>query len=652
MGLTMGSLFDGSGGFPLGSIMAGIEPRWASEVEPFPVRVTTKRLPGIRHLGNVCDINGGDIEPVDIITFGSPCQGLSNAGKRYGLYDDTRSCLFFQAVRIVKEMREKTDGKYPRYIVWENVLGAFSSNGGEDFRAVLANIISVKGEVPPLPLPDKGKWPYADVIMGDGFSVAYRVLDAQYWGVPQRRKRIYLVADFDGGRAGKILFESEGLSGYSAEGFRAWQGAAGSLAESTGETGSWGAVVLNDQGGNRMDITEELTSTLRAEAHHPPCVMFENHGKDVRYTGPLDTAPTVCHQYGTGGNNQPFVVNTPKTLKVRCGKDRPGATGGRGPLVQDNLSGTISCFQDQTLFEPKNWDGTDIASTLTRCGADGSGGMPDKGNFSCVVEAYGISSDSSNAMKSSNPKSGIYKAGSSRTLDGNGGSPACNQGGIAVVETYAIQGSMIGREDKNGPQGDGINKEVSFTLNTADRHAVTYCASTGNYMQVEVDKTPTLVARDFKDPHVVARKTASGDEVFGTLSASMGSKLWLGNQEASSGECHIMEAEYSVRRLTPKECARLQGFPDWWCDGLETENPSEDEINFWKKVFNDYAVVTESGAKEKTESRIRKWLEKPYSDSAEYKMWGNGVALPCVWFVMSGIAWADGEERELEELLS
>ena len=176
--LTLGSLFDGSGGFPLAGILAGVEPVWASEIEPFAIRVTTKRLPKMRHYGDVSDISGADLEPVDIITFGSPCQDLSIAGKRSGL-DGSRSGLFFEAVRIVKELREKTHGEKPRFIVWENVPGAFSSNKGEDFKAVLEAVIRIKEpEAPPLPPPEKGRWPYADCYLGDGWSVAYRVLDA------------------------------------------------------------------------------------------------------------------------------------------------------------------------------------------------------------------------------------------------------------------------------------------------------------------------------------------------------------------------------------------------------------------------------------------------------------------------------------------
>ena len=643
--LTLGSLFDGSGGFPLGGLLAGITPLWASEIEPFPIRVTTKRLPSVKHLGDISTVDGSKIEPVDIITFGSPCTDMSVAGKRAGL-DGRQSCLFYQAIRIVKEMRCATDGRYPRFIVWENVPGAFSSNRGEDFKAVLEAVCSVKGEGVSVPEPPKGKWANAGNIVGDGFSLAWRVLDAQFWGIPQRRKRIYLVADFAGGSAGKVLFESEGVSGYSAEGFRAWQGAAGGAADCAGASGG---VCLNDQGGQRIDVTDEVTCTLRAEAHHPPCVLesagfctehsakargigyeeetsptlragtvpaaicYENHSQDTRYTGPLETAPTVSATYGMGGNNQPFVVEpgTPKTLKIRSGCEG----GGKGPIIQDDRSATLSCSNDQTVFVPfckgyrahykgdaPTWKDGKVANTLNTF---------DVGESRCnelVVQAYGICSKDSNAMKSDNPHSGFYEADTSRTLDGNGGNPSCNQGGIAVV---SVQGSMIGREDKNGPQGSGVNEDVSFTLNATDHHAVaypTYCTSkNSHFTRAEKELANTLVATDYKDPPVVNDVQA--------------------------------EPEYIVRRLTPTECARLQGFPDWWCSGLGTEEPTEDDLAFWREVFETHRKIAGTSAKPKTDKQIIKWLKDPHSDSAEYKMWGNGVALPNVYFVLSGIVY-------------
>ena len=642
--LTLGSLFDGSGGFPLAGLLAGIRPVWASEIEPFPIRVTTKRLPFVKHLGDINGIHGDEIEPVDIITFGSPCTDMSVAGKRAGL-GGKQSSLFYEAIRIIKEMRCATDGKYPRFIVWENVPGAFSSNKGEDFRCVLEEVCSVRDEGVSVPGPPKGKWPNAGEIVGDGYSVAFRQIDAQLWGVPQRRKRIYLVGDFAGWGAGKILFESEGVSGYSAEGFRAWQGAARHTEEGAGAAGGVRGVVacLCDQGGQRMGVMEDAACTLRAEAHHPPCVldaagfctehsaqargigyeeetsptlragtvpaavMFENHSQATRYTGPLETAPTISATYGMGGNNQPFVAepDTPKTMKVRAGK----SGGGKGILVQEDKSATLSCNNDQTVFVP--------------------------------VQAYGICSKDSNAMKSDNPHSGFYEAETSRTLDCNCNNPSSNQGGIAVV---AVQGSMIGRKDKNGPQGSGVNEGVSFTLDAVDRHAVaypTYCTSkNSHFTRAEEELANTLVATDYKDPPVINDvQTASGKDVFGTISASMGSKQWLGNQEAFSGDYHIMEPDYIVRRLTPTECARLQGFPDWWCAGLGTENPSDEEMAFWREVFETHRKIMGTSKKPKTDRQIAKWLKNPHSDSAEYKMWGNGIFLGNAYFVLAGIVY-------------
>lgn len=731
--LTLGSLFDGSGGFPLGGLLTGqITPVWSSEIEPFAIRVTTRRLPQVKHYGDVSAISGADLPPVDIITFGSPCQDMSIAGKRDGL-DGSRSSLFYEAIRIVKEMRCKTNGEKPRFIVWENVPGAFSSNKGQDFKAVLEAVIGVKEPSASVPAPEKKGWPDADYYVGDGWSVAYRVLDAQWWGVPQRRKRIYLVADFADQSAPKVLFESEGMSRYSAEGFRAWQRAAAGAESGTGEagcsgfdgyngcltgnisstigencgmsTGRNGVVVLNDQGGKQMDVSEEVTGTLRAEEHgHQPCVLeaagfctehsanarsigyeeersptlragvvpaaiaLENHPADSRVKisedGKVQTLTSRC---GTGGGNVPLVMdgveksvespvkeveNSPAvTLKIRSGCDG----GGKGAIWQEEKSATLGCNNDQTLFVPK---------------------------------CYGVCSKASHSMMSDNPHSGFYEAETSRTLDRSGGDPTCNQGGICVVEpvaftqnqrdevrnlgeksaalaaepgmkqqtfvarpeevtafhvnqrnelidlhgksgalmatqsdqmqTFVLQGNMIGRKDENGPQGDGVNEDVCFTLDATDRHAVcapedVYAMTTGSYMQVAKEVAPTLMARDYKDPTTIAPVP--------------------------------QEVNYTVRSLTPTECARLQGFPDWWCRDLGTEDPTEEELAFWADVFETHRKIVTHAKKPKTEKQIRKWLADPYTDSAEYRIWGNGICLANAFFVLAGIAWCAGLEE-------
>ena len=254
-------------------------------------------------------------------------------------------------------------------------------------------------------------------------------------------------------------------------------------------------------------------------------------------------------------------------------------------------------------------------------------------------------------MLSDNPYSGFYEAETSRTLDGNGGTPTCAQGGVAICQpvaftqnqrnevrdlgektgalaaqpgakqqTFVLQGSMIGRSDENGPQGNGVNEDVSFTLDATDRHVVcapedgVYAMTTGSYMQVEKEVSPTLMARDFKDPTSIAPVP--------------------------------QEVSYTVRRLTPTECARLQGFPDDWCHDLGTADPTDEEIAVWADVFEIYRRLVTHAKKPKTEKQIRKWLADPYSDAAEYKLWGNGVALPCVYFVLSGIVWASQMDTE------
>ena len=610
--LTLGSLFDGSGGFPLGGLISGITPVWASEIEPFPIRVTTKRLPQVKHHGDISKMNGADLEPVDIITFGSPCQDMSIAGKRDGL-SGSRSSLFYEAVRIIKEMRCRTDGKYPRFIVWENVPGAFSSNKGEDFRAVLEEVCKIKDESVSVPKPNK--WNTAGRILGDGYSVAWRQFDAQFWGVPQRRKRIYLVADFADWCAGKILFESEGLSGYSKTSISSWQGSAATVRESTENAGI--------------------------------SLMFENHGQDARYTGPLDVSQTVLSTYGTGGNNQPFIVEDMKSFDVRLTSE--GTRNARNNVYETDTSRTI----------------------------DTGGNSPDSNQGGVAVVAYGICSKDSNSMKSANPKSGFYKANTSRTIDGNGGNPSCNQGGIAVIE---------GNGTRPSHKGDGYKEsDIMYTLNATEQHAVAFAdvhatlsANDGpkgpssqmlgtpeeNFVgepaygigrpamnqgynakfsfQIEEEVEPTIVAAGASGvahPIYCTSKssfhTIAEENLAGTLVATDYKDPPIVN-----------EPRYIVRRLTPTECARLQGFPDWWCDGLETENPTNEDISRWREIFETHADAMGKKTKPKSDNQIRKWLQSPHSDSAEYKMWGNGVALPNVVFVLSGIAYYAQKEAE------
>ena len=469
--LTLGSLFDGSGGFPLAAIFCGIKPIWSSEVEPFPIRVTQKNLPQVKHLGDIKDIEGSEIEPVDIISFGSPCQDLSIAGKRAGLVGE-KSNLFYEAIRVIKEMRCKTNGKYPRYLLWENVPGAFSSNKGEDFRCVLEEITKIKDSTVKLSRPSK--WQSAGEILGDSFSLAWRVLDAKYFGVPQRRRRIFLVADLDGRSSREILFEQKSLSGDTSEGCEKGKRNTRAIKNGFNKT-----ICLNDQGGQRMDFYSDESGTLRASGGIAPFV-FENHSQDSRYKGPLKETQTLASNLGQGGNNQPFVV-------------------------------------------------------------------------------YDIRQTSENTK---NERHNIYECDVSRTIDTSGNTPTRNQGGVAIVEDIYT-----------------MSKNSHFTK--ADKNI-----------------SSSLVATDYKDPPLVNQKL--------------------------------------VRRLTPKECGRLQGFPDYWCDNLGIENPTDEDLSFWREVFDKDAEI-KGLKKKKTDKQILKWLKNPHTDSAEYKMWGNGIALPCATYIFKSL---------------
>ena len=537
--LTLGSLFDGIGGFPLAGICAGIRPVWASEIEPFPIRVTEKRLPEMKHCGDIHGLQGAKLEPVDMITFGSPCQDVSIAGRREGL-SGGRSGLFFEAIRIIREMREATNGEYPRWAVWENVPGALSSHNGEDFRQVLESLIRVQEPEADVPLPAGGRWLPAGEIMGDGYALAWRILDAaQGWGVAQRRKRVFVVLDLAGGRAGEVLFESEGLSGYTPPGGEARKGAAGGAARCAGAAGF---CYESGEASRGIGYQEEESPTLRC--WKPPGVA---------------------------------VREPPLTLKIRSGCDG----GGKGALIQHDLSATLGCHNDQTLFAPK---------------------------------AFGIGSAESKGMLSPNPKSGFYEAATSRTLDRSGGNACCNQGGMVVVSpAYSIR-PMV---------------------NT----------------QTQQEQTPSLMARDSKDPLLVSLPSYCLDRACFTSGENAQYRLSVRAEVAATlvaegpGAISAPPEEYLVRRLTPLECCRLQGFPDGWTEHLETEEPGEQEIARWVGVFEDWYRAQGKAARA-SPGRVAKWLKDPHSDAAQYKAYGNSVAVPCVFFVLAGIAWAENRGDE------
>lgn len=559
MTYKLGSLFDGSGGSPLAGALCGVEPCWASEVEPYPIAVTRSRFPRMKHLGDISKINGAEVEPVDIITFGSPCQDLSVAGKRAGLKHEangdeetTRSGLFMEAVRIIREMKEATNGEYPTFALWENVPGAFSSNKGEDFRVVLEELIKIVEPRAVMPAIPKRGWAYADSYIGDGWSLAYRVFDAQYWGVPQRRRRIHLVLDLRGERAGEVLFEREGVRGYFTQGRTPWQGITSGAEDGTG---------ANDTEGE-----------------------------------------------GSGDGRGRGLDAVAYTMKERAGC----AGGGKGPLVQTGQSATLQTSNDQYLFQPIY--SIDKESWSSGQGWDRAPGVVENGvcpTLQAVGGPHGVAVPAILEMTHADEVIRECKGDKAPTLQarmGTGGNqvPLIMEANADPV--YCLQGNGIDRADTAGCNGKGWKENTCYTLNTIDRPAVAF--------------------------------PASGKDSVGTLMANAGTKLWLGNQEAFSGDYHIIEnrpPQYIVRRLTPTECARLQGFADRWGDIDKIIDLSPEEYEFWLEVRNTHAAINGKQVKDYTEKQMLTWYNKLHTDSAEYKMWGNGIALPPALYCMQGM---------------
>ena len=779
---TMGSLFDGIGGFPLAAIHSGITPVWASEIEAFPIEVTKIRFPGMLHVGDITKLDGATLPLVDIICGGSPCQDLSVAGQRAGLAGE-RSGLFMEQTRITKEMRKADEQRNvpahlvrPRYLVWENVPGAFSSAKGEDFRAVIEEIVRIKDSTCDVPRPESGRWESAGaVFLGDEFSLAWRVLDAQFWGVAQRRRRIFLVADFGGRTAPEILFEQDRLFGDTAEGRGEGQGTATPAqggANDTGgacltpwdvqsrrifeETGTWptlyggeggghgyiqteektpiafaanqrdevrdlhdvaGAIqaqpgmkqqtfvaeplfCLNDQGGERMDVTEDVASTLRAGmGGHPPLISQPNcmNGWDIqqsRVFTPEGVAPTLAGCDGGGGRNPggllfaAGVVSkgdgdcflTPETHTALTGGGGQAGQGypcvltagfcgnasaeARGIGFQDECSTTIKtgtapsilCLNDQggsqmhcteditgtlraqehghqplvlatqqggaeigegicptitasagmsgnnqpVLFENHGIDARytgphEVAPTMSARMGTGGNNVPLVGS----PVAFSLDSKESNSMKSANPHSGCSETDVARTIDTTSPDPSKNQGGIAILqETICIAGNTIDREPENGGNGLGCQPDISYTITTGDRHAVFSRQRSDEF--TENDVVATQSARQHKDATDLIRQPYQ--ETVGTIGYS--DHKGVNNQFVSEDKC-IVERRNLIRRLTPLECERLQGFPDDWT------------------------------------------LIPGASDSARYKALGNSVCVPIVVMVMRGIAAAlNGEFDE------
>lgn len=721
--MTMGSLFDGIGGFPLAAIHNGIIPVWASEIEAFPIQVTKLRFPQMQHVGDITKLNGKTLPLVDVVCGGSPCQDLSVAGQRRGLAGE-RSGLFMEQVRIVKEMRNADENRglpdhlvRPRYLVWENVPGAFSSAQGEDFRAVVEEIVRIKDSASHVPRPDTGRWePAGAAILGDRFSLAWRVLDAQYWGVAQRRRRIFLVADFGGRTAPQILFEQDRLFGDSSESRSAGQGTAGTASQGTDHTGrtcltpwdvqsrrifsedtDWSALYgdegcghgyiqkkeqenaeqilcLNDQGGERMDITEGFTATLRAGmSGHPPLVAEQTviSGVVTKGNGDCFLTPDV-HTSLTGGGGQagqgyPCILTAGFCENASAEAEGIGYQPERSPALKIGTAPSILCLNDQggsqmylseevagTLRAQEHGHqplvlvggqggaeiGADICPTITGAAGTSGNNQPilfDNHGKDCrysgplevdptVAATYGtggnnvpllsqpiafsIDSKDSNSMKSSNPYSGCRETTTSRTIDTTNPDPSKNQGGIAILqESYCIAGNIIDREVQNGGNGLGCQPDISYTLTGMDRHAVFSRQRSDELIENQVASAQS--ARQHKDAtDLVCQPDIFGQSQYGAYAEGCTTLRASGGDHGGGSENLVRTsgencAEHRlIRRLTPLECERLQGFPDGW-----TDIPGG-------------------------------------SDSARYKALGNSVAIPCVDFVLCGIAYFLRQNQE------
>lgn len=614
--MKLGSLFDGSGGFPLAGSLCGIDPVWASEVEPYPIAVTKSRFPDMKHLGSVTDIHGGEIEPVDIVTFGSPCQDLSVAGKRAGLKheangDDetTRSGLFMEAVRIIKEMREATNGEYPTFAVWENVPGAFSSNKGEDFRIVLQELIKIVEPSAVMPAVPKNGWPYADSYCGDGWSLAYRVFDAQYWGVPQRRRRIYLVLDLRGQRAGKVSFECEGVRGHFATFKTAGQGTAGDAANRTGADDCEGECVTHT---------------------------FQNTGQGWwNESGVGTTLRTPCGGDSTLAN---VVVQTVdgNILDDQGGQQITVRTDGKAPTLRAETHGNLPCVLEAAGFKAGQsmaggigWQEECAATLAAQC----SGTEPTV----CIKECLPFDTTQvTSPQNGCNPKWGdpchpLAAQGHPPTVickcydargngDGQTVSTLTGDHENRITDYTSVVCEPIPIHDKatrykgGGPtrNGDGAGNGLGVgksgdpcpTLSTCDHHMVCYCMATGQAnAEILEDKSPCLNCNH--EQPIVAK--CSG-------------------------------IRYIVSRLTPTECARLQGFPDAWGHPDHKEDFTDEEYRFWLNVRNTHAAINGKTQKEYTKEQMLTWYNKLHTDLSEYKMWGNGISLPTALYVMQGIA--------------
>lgn len=608
----------------------------------------------MKHLGDITKINGEEIEAVDVITGGSPCQDLSIAGKRAGLAG-ARSGLFMEQVRIVKEMREHDrksgrtgDMVRPRFMVWENVPGAFSSNKGRDFAAVLEEVIRIaEPEAPDIEVPEKG-WPtwggYHDEV-GGRWSVAWRVHDAQYWGVPQRRRRISVVADFGGDTAGEILFERKSVSGYLAESGTAGEGpstgAEGGASYAVRirggcDGGGKGALVQTKKSGTLFEATpinlmvatrckalgrgtgfgvgepgDQANTISSAHSHGvfvseeqaPICMATQQGGAGVRSD---DRAPTLTASAGMSGNNQPVICIQGNAI------DRADTAGCNGKGWKEDV-----CYTLNTIDRPAVCAGPDCL-TPWDCQSkrvySEAGVMPtlqageNSGQNQEAVLCAGFKLGNSEHARSIG-----YAEEQSPTLNAEcgGNKPAVlclnDQGGNVMGVSHDVSGTLRAQEHGHQPSildmshaCDVIRDcgEVAPSLQArmgtgGNQIPLTYqMQGFGDYCEGEV--ASSCKQRDFKDSTdlvcaVDCRNFREGGETNGTLQAKSNGGISYNLQ-------NTVRTGMIVRRLTPMECERLQGYPDGWTD-----------IGEW---------MDSKGKRHKD------------ADSPRYKALGNSIALP------------------------
>ena len=610
---TMGSLFDGIGGFPLAAIANGIFPVWASEIEAFPIKVTKRHFPQMIHVGDITKLDGAKLPPVDIICGGSPCQDLSVAGARAGLSGE-RSGLFMEQIRIVKEMRAADEKRgrtaeliRPRYMVWENVPGAFTSGRkkGEDFRIVLEEIVRIKVHSVSIPRPFPWGWqPAGRIRKGADFSLAWRCLDAQYWGVAQRRNRIFLVVDFAGDSAEKILFDQESLPGNSEKSKRTWKEIAAAIGACLKNAG-WNCCMKIKECFSDSDIDGQLDNaqeqTFGIRRDEGCAVGFDGYNGDM--TGDVAATLGVNCGMSTGRNgilhHVAFAAN--QRDEIRDLNDKAGALGAQPGMKQQTFvasfsagagasAGGIGYSEEITPTLKGTASGNcmptvlclnDQGGNVMECSEDKVGTLraQEHGHQPLVLpmeefapmlfENHGIDSRYTGPHDVAPTMSARYGTGGNNV-------PLVSQG----VETYCIMGNAIDREPHNGGNGIGYQEDIAYTLTATDHHAVFSRQRVDVFCENDVVSTQS--ARQHKDATDL---------------------VWQESELECDAVCEDeiddnAPAVYLIRRLTPTECERLQGFPDDWTDV--------------------------DGA----------------SDSVRYKALGNSVAMPCVYYIMQGIALA------------